>query len=172
MPRALRSPDFPEGLPHLEGRDREVLMESNRLAQRALALLRLAAERDIPGGEENPHSSFLWELPSRQKFAERYRITDCVVDYCACGRPFRARTRIRTFNLHVSSRLRRLRCHGRGTCDFTGKPHQNLSGTMKGGGFFTSAKTAYPPLLASLLARDLFEAYALRKTSRKWNLLR
>eukprot|EP00959_Pyramimonas_sp_CCMP1952_P035279 739118-Pyramimonas_sp.AAC.1 len=66
----------PEGLPHLKDKDRAKLAESNRLAQRALALLQLAAQRNIPGGEENPESSFLWLLRSRQKFAERFKTVD------------------------------------------------------------------------------------------------
>ena len=172
MPRALRSPEFPQGLPHLEGRDLVTLQQSNLLAARALGLLQLAAARDIPGGEENPNISYLWDLPSRQNFQKKFSTTDYVVDYCACGRPFRARTRLRTFSMQASKRLPRLHCAGRGTCDFTGQPHENLSGTKAGGGFFTAAKTAYPRKLADIIAAELFAAYASRRTTRKWNLLR
>eukprot|EP00959_Pyramimonas_sp_CCMP1952_P069971 1460992-Pyramimonas_sp.AAC.1 len=74
--------------------------------------------------------------------------------------------------MHVSDQLFRLRCRGRGICDFTGRPHENLSGTMQGGGFFTIAKAAYPPRLASSLANEIFRACAMREISRQWNLLK
>eukprot|EP00959_Pyramimonas_sp_CCMP1952_P042225 883121-Pyramimonas_sp.AAC.1 len=55
LPHALRSSEHPEGLPHLEVKDQAKLLESSRLAQRALALLQLAAQRNVPGGEEILH---------------------------------------------------------------------------------------------------------------------
>eukprot|EP00959_Pyramimonas_sp_CCMP1952_P107066 2238223-Pyramimonas_sp.AAC.1 len=58
LPHALRSPEFPQGLPNLEGRDLETLQQSNVRAARALGLLQLAAARNIPGGEDNPSASY------------------------------------------------------------------------------------------------------------------
>ncbi|CAK0873670.1 unnamed protein product [Prorocentrum cordatum] len=125
LPRAPRGPEHPHGLPRLEGRDQRALEESNKLAHRALGLPRLAASRDISGGGEDPNTSYLWDLPSRKRFADR------------------------TFSMQPSMQLQRLRCHGRGVCDYAKQPRENLLGTTKGGGFFTSAEAADPVKLAN-----------------------
>ena len=59
MPRRLRDAAHPEGLPDLTGTERETLLMSNGVAARAQSLIDLAYARGIPGGEENPLSSFL-----------------------------------------------------------------------------------------------------------------
>eukprot|EP00969_Alexandrium_andersonii_P118477 5239595-Alexandrium_andersonii.AAC.1 len=52
---------------------------------------------------------------------------DWIVDYCAFGRPFRARARLRTAHFQCPA-LEGKQCRGRGRCQFSGRPHQQLSG--------------------------------------------
>jgi hypothetical protein len=173
MPRALRSPDQVRGLPPhmLCAGDRQALKTSNLLADRAGALLRLARKRGIPGGEENPHSSYLWNFPDRQRFVSDQNTHAHCVDYCAFGRPFRARTRLMVFNMSVEH-TDKLRCHGRGICSFSSRPHVQLVGTAQSRGFMTKQKSEYPPQLCQLLARSIVTAYTDKRTVRLWNLMR
>jgi hypothetical protein len=171
MPRALRSPQHVRGLPELCAADRQTLKVSNVLADRAGQLLRLARSRQIPGGEENPNISYLWDFADRRKFLEDHNTHAHVVDYCAFGRPFRARTRLVTFNMTVPS-TEKLRCKGRGTCSFTNRPHVQLDGPAHSRGFMTKLKSEYPQQLCQLLAQSIVSSYTEKRTSRLWNLMR
>ena len=171
MPRRLRSPDHPEGLPDLEGKDREALERSNDLARRAGLLLRLAVQLGIPSGEENPASSCLWQLTDRIKMAQDPNCTDYVVDYCSWGRPFRARTRIRLWHA-VAKHLSDHRCTGKRLCAFSGRPHHQLTGASSGNnGFLTKLKNRYPDGLCCTLVAALFDALQKKKLHRRWDLL-
>jgi hypothetical protein len=170
-PRALRSPQHVRGLPELSAVDRETLRVSNLLADRAGQLLRLARARQIPGGEENPNISYLWDFADRRKFLEDANTHAHVVDYCAFGRPFRARTRLVTFNMTVPS-TEKLLCKGRGICSFTNRPHLQLDGPAHSRGFMTRLKSEYPEQLCRLLAKSLVSSYTEKRTTRLWNLMR
>jgi hypothetical protein len=171
MPRALRSPQHVRGLPDLSAVDRETLRVSNLLADRAGQLLRIARSRQIPGGEENPNISYLWDFADRRKFVEGPNTQVHVIDYCAFGRPFRARTRLVTFNMTVPS-TEKLRCSGRTICSFSQQPHLQLDGPASSRGFLTKLKSEYPEQMCRLLAKSLFNAYTQKRTARMWNLMR
>ncbi|CAK0796024.1 unnamed protein product [Prorocentrum cordatum] len=124
MPAALRPPQQPRGLAGLPPRGAAKLAEGNALADRAGQLARLALEREVPGGEENPAQPHLWALPSRGRFLLQPNAFDVVVDYCAA------------------------KCTGRGTCSFSGQPHIQLAGKARGDpSFRTVQKNEYPPQL-------------------------
>ncbi len=172
LPAQLRSNEHVHGLPTLTGKDAATVKLSNKLAARAFELLKLAQRRQIPCGEENPQTSFLWSFPSRQRFLTAPGAMEHTVDYCACGRPFRARTKLVTCHFAPPKRLAELRCRGRGICDFSGKPHLELSGLRPQGGFYTSLKSQYPESLRRLLAQGMMASYAAKRVSRRWNLMR
>ncbi|CAK0886602.1 unnamed protein product, partial [Prorocentrum cordatum] len=94
-PAALRSPQQPRGLSGPPPRGAAKLAEGSALADRAGQLGRLALERRIPGGAENPAQSFLWALRSRARFPAQPDVFDAIIDCCAFGRDFRARARLR-----------------------------------------------------------------------------
>ena len=154
MPGPLRSNAFVRGLPNLPEKDQEKLRVSNMLADFAGSLIRAARKLNIPGGEENPATSFLWLFPSRAKQSERDRVSNYIVDYCACGTPWRARTRLQLWGAPLCQPLLRLKCRGRGICSFSGKPHLVLSGAS-GGSFLTNKKNNYPVPLCKILAKYL-----------------
>eukprot|EP00959_Pyramimonas_sp_CCMP1952_P342558 7176790-Pyramimonas_sp.AAC.1 len=99
MPRRLRTKEHLRGLPGLEGADYHDVVTSNKLADRIALLLGIALRRQLPAGEENPASSLLWLLPSRQRFNSHANVQTVVFDYCGAGRPFRARTRMALANI-------------------------------------------------------------------------
>ena len=67
MPHALRSAACPRGLPNFSGRDKVALDIGNQLEKFSRDVLETCLERDIPCAEENPSSSLLWKLKSRQR---------------------------------------------------------------------------------------------------------
>ena len=169
FPCALRSREHLFGLPGLPLRERQLVITSNLLAQRSAAIQRLCIQLEIPGGEENPASSFLWELPSRQSIRKHPSVQAVQVDYCSCGCPFRARTRLHFWHAAdpVQRRLSKLVCHGRGICDYTGRPHERLSGT-RDGRFMTGFKSAYPKKLAGLIGDRLRMAAHAKWDGQYW----
>ena len=90
-----------------------------------------------------------------------------VVDYCACGRPFRARTKLMMWHCHPDAALSQMVCHGRGVCSFSGRPHQQLSGSDKNG-FLTALKNAYPDKLCAALARTFKGAILRHRAVQRW----
>ena len=171
MPNRLRDNDHIRGLQGPKPKDLEVLKRSNTLTDRAGVLQRLAYQYKIVGGEENPCTSFLWVFPARVKFMQCPRVESCIVDYCACGTPFRARTRLCFWGHKPPGRLAALRCNGRGICQHSGKPHLVLSGTSKQGGFLTRQKNHYPDKLCTIIAKGLSDAAAAILTSRLWSFM-
>ena len=172
MPRQLRSELHPRGLPGLPPGDQAQVVLGNACADRAEVLAAQAYRRGLPGGEENPATSWLWTLPSRARRAARLHVTDRVVDYCAFGTPFRARARLQLWHLRPAPRLSSCRCVGRGVCSFSGRPHLQLTGATSKEGFLTTKKNRYPDGLCKILAKDLWHAHMMKKASRLWNLMR
>lgn len=170
MPQPLRSSDAPRGLPELAERDAAVVADGNLLAARSAALTRAAYEQQVPGGEENPHSSFLWLLPSWRAQERLENASDHIFDQCAFGRPFRARTRLRLWHCHPGRALHEKQCRGRGICSFSHKPHLQLTGVDKKA-FRTATKAEYPPGLAAALADTFVTAYMAKRSARMWNLM-
>ena len=71
MPRALRSSCHIGGLPDLQASDRLKVVQGNLMASRAATLLRMCRMRGLPGAEENPFSSWLWDMPGRMGSRKR-----------------------------------------------------------------------------------------------------
>ena len=166
FPGPLRSSDEPRGLQNLHGEELSQVNKANLLADRAAVLLRLAESLRLVVGEENPASSLLWWTRQRRDWASR-DAHDFVIDYCAFGRPFRARTRLRLSNVAKTEEFRACRCTGRGICSFSGRTHCRLSGSENGVSK-TSSRTAYPLVLCKRLAR-LFSTSMLNcATATRW----
>ena len=173
MPCALRSPLAVRGLANLKGRDRQALQASNFMADVAGRLEHLAYKLGIPGGEENPASSYLWQFPSRKRLVQRPEVETRTVDYCACGRPFRARTQLLFWHWRPPEQLTALRCVGRGICSFSGRAHDQLSGAQPGKNkFMTALKNAYPDMMCKILADSLSKVITRTQASRRWTQIR
>ena len=160
------------GLPDLSASDQAKLDRGNLLAARAGQVWNLASKFGIPVGEENPGSSWLWHFPDRIRRRASPCFHEAIVDQCAAGRPFRARTRFQFLHCRPSPALLKMKCHGRGLCDFTHQPHLELSGKEKGAvQFRTRQKAAYPDAICAQLAAMFSQVIVNRAVSRKWMLL-
>ena len=88
--------------------------------------------------------------------------------------PCWARTRIRAFNigsLRTSDALEKARCAGHGTCSFTGRQHQRLSGAAASGGVFnTKQKASYPMGLAKTIGAMLADAAEVLAVAARWQV--
>lgn len=172
FPGPLRSAQQPRGLAGLTGKDLRRIRDANAVSDRAAILLRIGYERGLVGGEENPASSILWLTKQRLQQAKLDNVEDFVVDHCAFGTPYRARTRFRLFNVGQLPLLHEKRCSGHGICSFSGKAHVWLSGAASsGGGFKTKVKAAYPKGLCNLLAGHFASSFQNRMTARRWKLM-
>ena len=168
-PAPLRDDVHPRGVPGLVGRDKAKVKEANLLADRAFLLYRVAAERGIVAVEENPATSWLWSLEQRRVFVQKAEVSDVIVYHCAFGTAYRARTRFRFCHVGLLPELSAQRCHGRGTCSFSGERHTHLSGKF-GKDFMSAKKAEYPPELSRALAKILSKVHLDRATTQRWAL--
>ena len=169
MPGPLRSSEHLYGLPGLSASGRRKAQEANMISARASHLQAVLLRQSVPFGEENPATSMLWLRPDRENIRHEAHIY--FVDYCAFGRPFRGRTQLRLFNCIWSPELARARCSGRGTCSFSGRLHETLSGRGKSG-FHTSRKNSYPEGLCDVLALILQNGLLRKKVASLWSTFR
>ena len=167
MPHQLRSAAHPSGIPQLEGRDLETLQRGNRLSRIASKFIKLAEENNVMGFEENPASSYLWDLHDRPRRAKHPSFHTHAFEQCAFGTPYRKRTRIDSW--HVSLPLAPS-CSSK-LCKYTGQRHQVLSGIHnKGGEFCTKGAAAYPSKMCNRLAATIHAALANQVASRIWKV--
>ena len=170
FPGPLRSSSQPRGLTKLSGSDRRKVAAANLVSDRAAVLLRIAAERGLVCGEENPASSILWLTKQRQKQTTSGPHIDYVIDHCAFGTSYRARTRFRLAFCREAPELAKSHCTGRGICSFSKKPHAWLSGADSSG-FRTKIKAAYPTALCNILAKVFIDGMLNMYGAVKWQLL-
>ena len=171
FPGPLRASAHPRGLPALTGREAQRVRSANVLADRAAILLRIATERGLVAGEENPASSILWMTQQRSRQESDCRYQDCVVDHCAYGTSYRARTRFRLANCQHSPALFKARCTGHGICSYTQRPHLWLSGATSQG-FRTKVKAAYPRQLCVVLATIFSTSMENAMTAKRWEVFK
>jgi hypothetical protein len=170
-PGALRDDLHVDGKCDLSSADMMKVRAGNRLARRVAELQQICLRMGIAGGEENPATSWLWKLPSRQRLLGQVGVTSLNIDYCAFGRPFRARTKLCLWHCRPPDALIEAKCKGRGVCSFSGRPHECLQGVAKHEGFRTRRKSAYPQKLATLLASYLVEGFLRNQSSRLWKVM-
>ena len=114
---------------------------------------------NVPFIIENPHSSFLWKLPSMIALAETPGVRMIVCDQCMFGARWRKRTRflVGAVNPLDAEGLAR-RCFGQRYCDRSGVKHQILQGRAPGGASWTLVAQKFPTPLALRLARVLLSS--------------
>eukprot|EP00974_Lingulodinium_polyedra_P117156 11162107-Lingulodinium_polyedra.AAC.1 len=156
-PPALRSPEFPTGLPSLRGKNASKVADGNALCKFSVQLLRMCARLGIPCIMENPSTSWLWQQPCVLAACALPGARTISVDFCACGTPWRKRTTLLGFNVDLTS-LQCLHCRGRGVCSFSRQPHQQLLGQNNCGQFWTKVAEPYPRMLCRALAKIFDDA--------------
>ena len=139
MPTALRSSEYPRGLPELPAPLRGQVQQANVLIDNRARIMCMSARLDIRVGEEKPHTSILWWFPSRQRLMKRWPAP--YVDFCAGGDPCRKRTRLLFDDDHLSLNVGRRpqwglntgsRAPFNGTYNGTTEPHFGAMATSSG----------------------------------------
>ena len=139
------------GLFELQGRDLARARIGNRQVRSALRIIRSCISTGTNGYLENPRSSLIWHVLSKalKKFLSTGEAKYINVDMCMYGVPWKKPTRILAFGPWASS-ISLKTCHGRGTCDRTHRPHEQLSSSIscsygvKNGKWRTSFAQVYP----------------------------
>ena len=75
-PRALRTADWPNGLPDLTGADLQKVQVGNSRASVSFLMFMECRRRNIPVLIENPAYSWLWKLPISRNCAKQSGISD------------------------------------------------------------------------------------------------
>ena len=132
----VRNRQFPYGVPVLSEKDREKLRVGNALALFSLRVMKTCLKLEVPCSLEQPATSWMLRLPPFERAARQLPMSQCVVDYCAYGMPWRKRTAIWSVHLDLSPMARR--CPG-------GHAHQVLRGAPAGGKSWTLIAQPYPP---------------------------
>jgi hypothetical protein len=156
----IRDRERPMGIPHLKEADQLKIDIGNKTMHAAVELAECAHANGVPWILENPHSSKMWQAPRMLRLRARRGVYEAVTDFCQWGKPWRKRTRFLIGNVAADDivKLER-RCHGRGQCSRTGRPHQHLEGNAPCGVRWTLLAMPYPARLAHSLASLLVSRF-------------
>lgn len=148
---AIRSRDFPAGLPGLSTRLQGQVEEGNNLFYNAVKVFDQCIRYHVPFLWENPQSSFMWKMPDAFRILSRPHVEDVITHYCGWGTSWKKPTRFRVYRLPGADRLHK-KCTGRGGfCSFTGESHHVLQGRDPSGVHWTRRANPYPDTLVKQL---------------------
>ena len=105
---AVRSSEFPMGLPTLNERDRIRVQAANFVTQCTVWLLALASRLGIPWVLENPQSSLLWKVPAIQQLSRRARTEDTLLHQCQFGTPYNKASVLRSSGMVAMWKMERI----------------------------------------------------------------
>ena len=160
-PAALRSSEFPLGLPDLVGeKNKAKLQIGNQLMQVSCALFHACLLAHVPVTLENPATSYLWSTPQVHHLLARHRVGKAVTEFCMWGKAWRKSTSFMFSNL-LLDRLQCRRCCGapRGLCARTLKPHIQLRGLTSTGAWWTKVAEPYPATLCRALVSCFLDGH-------------
>lgn len=142
-PLPLRDGDHLWGLPNLGRNDARKLTEGNKLFNFTMQVLHLCQQHHVPYVLENPLTSFAWSMPPLVKFADRFHVHFCDLDFCCYGEVWKKPTRLMYQFIDISPLA--LRCKGSFLrCSNTKRPHIALAGRDSSGVFWTLRAQPYP----------------------------
>ncbi len=138
-------------------RDLASLAAGNLQLRRLLPLLKDLQLMQVPWILENPATSNIWHVPALKRISRERGAEVILVDQCAFGAPWRKRTRLLCCNCDGQDvlALSSFRCHGRGVCDHSGRPHVQLTGSDANGRPLTQRAQTFPTRFASKLCNVL-----------------
>ena len=168
MPRKLRDDARPLGIQGLSAADAAVAKLGNTLSRRSAAIVQACIKMSVPGCEENPKNSYLWQVHGRPARARVLAVQSRVFDQCSFGALCRKSTRMDFW--HVTPPLSFSACCRGRLCSFTSNKHLRLSG-LSNGTFVTAHAAAYPEKLARAFAKTLAEASVGREAHNLWKNL-
>ena len=157
----IRSREHPWGNPRprkpISARDAESLAIGNKLMRLTIRLVHYCLRHNVPWAFENPAFCRTFDLPEWKSLIGREGVEELIFDQCSCGTRWKKPTRL-VFGCvdHADLALfEGLRCHGLERCDFTGKPHIQLTGSHPSGCPMTRLAQEYPRKMCTKLAKIL-----------------
>lgn len=158
-PPPLRDRAHPWGFRCVSEKDAERIRVGNAMARFSARLAREASARGIPWIIENPQTSMLWTLPPFERLRASRKVVEVNTHFCQFGKPWRKATKLLCGSCSPDlARALERRCHGRGLCSRTGRPHQQLSGVAPCGRFWTLIAQPYPAALCRGLVSVLLSS--------------
>jgi len=127
MPSALRSADFPMGLPDLGANDQAKVDAGNLLLRFTVACCRLLYQKGIACTIENPQSSRVWKTGPMTRLASLGTLL--TFTFCAFGTRWKKATSVLALRFPELHDLNEHRCQPtRGICSFSSCRHLHLDG--------------------------------------------
>ncbi len=151
-PGPLRDDDrFLMGLKNLSAKDREKVLQGNRLLHHTLRILLACIQHNVLWTLENPMTSRVWKTRAAKKLAKHAVFHRA--DFCQYNQPWRKAT---YFLAHPELPLVLKHCCGtKGLCSRTQQPHIVLQGVDSKGTFLTKVAEPYPFSLANHIAQKV-----------------
>ena len=156
-PEPLRSSELPDGLPNLSDKDSQKVVDGNKLLEFSARVIKLCIRMKIPVAVENPCTSFLWWTTPFAQLYESHPPHERNFDFCSYRKPWRKRTRLWSWHLCLE-RVGKICSSKQGICDFTGKPHSILKGTLNGQ-FLSKIAEPYPAGMCAQVAHSFVETF-------------
>ena len=147
-PRALRSMEFPMGIPGLSPAEDARVQSANKIYNIVVKLIYLSVELQIAISIENPPTSLFWHFPGMQQASHDAQLIDYEFHGCMYGGERRRLCRWRATNGLLDG-LDKL-------CDssHSHKPW-GVSNSALGWVFATAEEAAYPKVLTDFVARQV-----------------
>ena len=169
-PPALRSKNYPHGLPGLNkarrAADREKVDIGNDLARITFTDAETARAAGAKIVVENPSNSYMWDLPEARALAAAPGMMR--IDFSNCmfrGGARNKRTAIITNSEAIAAEFRGRVCGGSVRCDRTGLQHLSWTPAVSGGqitAYMTEGEAEYPRGLGDAVGRALVKIRAER----------
>ena len=155
----IRSKEHPWGNPWprkpISSHDAESLDVGNKLMRMTIRLVHVCLRCNVPFCFENPAFCRTFDLPEWQALIRRDGVHEVVFDQCSCGTRWKKPTRL-VFGCIDPTDLGLFdgtRCHGKKVCDFSHKPHIQLTGSSASGVPMTRLAQEYPKRMAMKIAK-------------------
>ena len=152
----IRSRRSPWGLPGLTGQKAAAVKEGNKLARSTLRVFKACIQSNTRVLLENPATSRLFLLPCFRRLLSLPKVALGQFDMCQYGTAWRKPTAVLGANIGEEAWNQLcMKCHSRGRCSRTGKPHLALSGNNAENIPWTKIAQTYPKKLCVVLATIL-----------------
>ena len=169
-PPALRSKNYPHGLPGLNkakrAADREKVDIGNDLARITFTDAETARAAGAKIAVENPSNSYMWDLPEARALAAAPGMMRIDFSNCMLGGARNKRTAIITNSEEMAAEFRGRVCNGKVVCDRTGLQHLSWNPTVGDDGqitaYATEGEAEYPKGLGDAVGRAMVKTRAAR----------
>ena len=154
-PRALRSSEFPYGLPDLSIEEQKKVDHGNFIVAFTLKCVNRLRSRGAPCAIEQPWTSLLFAFSTVARLREHPEVRLHRISFCAYGTPWRNHTGFLGVHFPLLETIESDCTSQGGVCLFTKRPHQRLAGVGPGNIFWTRIAQPYPVRLCKIIAKQV-----------------